>query len=364
MEATEVVGTRLANTALLRRERLSSAELVSRLLAVQAQDYLPTKWSLYIRSREATSSDTDRALGAGDIIRTHVLRPTWHLVASRDIHWLLALTAPRVQKGTASRYRELGLDAGRLRRCAESIQAALQGGNQLTRGQIADVLSSAGENFDGQRLPHILMYCELEGLIGSGTIAGREHTYALLDERVAENERHTPGHPVVELVGRYLESHGPASVRDLAWWSGLKVADLRAGLDGLGGAVRSVEVAGVALWMLNSSAPPVIEDTVYLLPAYDEMIVGYTESRHIGDPRAEDVRSAWRSRTLPTGTVLRGTRILGHWRRTISTKVVRIEVMSYAALRPGEKAALEEAVDRLAEFTGRSPVISTYTVGG
>ena len=355
----------MARTGLVGDEDRSASVIVSQHLAVQGQDYMPTKWSLFLRSRAATSERVDAALADGSIIRTHVMRPTWHLVAAADIHWLMALTGPRVQRGSASRLRELGLDATTLERCADVIVGALQGGKALTRRELADALRSAGEDVEGQRLPWIVSHCELEALIGSGPLRGREHTYALLDERIPKVKRFTPDHPEAELVRRYVDSHGPATVRDMSWWSGLKISDIRSGLEEVGDEVRSFEVdGGLTLWDRGDATPPPVDDRVHLLPAYDEFVVGYTESRFLGDPRLEAMRAAWRDRTLPTGTVLFGTRILGHWRRTISRKIVKVEVATYGSLGRSGKSALEDAVQRLEGFIGLPAEISASVLGG
>ena len=330
----------------------SPAEAVGWHLAMQAQDYGPAKWSVGQRTKGLTDRDLDEALMEGSIIRTHVLRPTWHFVARDDFRWLLTLSGPRVQRWNARRYRELGLDARTRARGEKVIVSALEGGNRLTRKEIATVLDDAGFDRSGQRLPYLLSHCELEAVIGSGGLTGKQHTYALIDGRVpAGGGRFDRDDAVVELVRRYLTSHGPASVKDMSWWSGLTMTDLRKGLELLGDEVRSETVDEILLWSIASNdSPPPLARGAHLLQTYDEIVVGYTESRFSGDPGSEKARAAWGDRTFPSGVLLLNGRIGGHWRRTIERTEVPIEVHLYQKPKPSETKSLETAASKLGRF--------------
>ena len=153
----------------------------------------PAKWSVGSRAQRATDADIERAFDAGEILRTHVLRPTWHFVLPADIRWLLTATAPRVQARCAYRYRQLGLDAATLRRGDEALAAALRGGADLTRAEAAAVLAAAGIDAAGQRLPYLLMHAELEAVVCSGPRKGKQHTWALLEERAPQAAGAAPG---------------------------------------------------------------------------------------------------------------------------------------------------------------------------
>ena len=327
-------------------------EAVGWHLAMQAQEYGPAKWSIGQRSKGLTDKDIDEALAAGSIIRTHVLRPTWHFVARGDLRWLLALSGPRVQRGNAGRYRELGLDARILARSEEALVAALQGGNRLTRKELAAVLDDSGIDPSGQRMPYLLIHSELDGVIGSGGLAGKQHTYALLDELIATAGWFDRDDALVELVRRYLTSHGPASVKDMSWWSGLTMTDLRKGLEHLGSEeVRSETLDGMVLWSIASDdSPPPAARGAHLLQTYDELVVGFTESRFFGDPAGEKARAAWGDRTFPSGLLLLNGRVGGHWRRTIERGSIQVEVHLYEDPKRGEAKAVEAAVEDLGRF--------------
>jgi winged helix DNA-binding protein len=351
MKPLEIARRRLRNSRLTGRGFTTPDEAVGWHLAMQAQDYGPAKWSIGQRSTGLTDQDLDEALAAGSIIRTHVLRPTWHFVARDDLRWLLALSGPRVQQGTAGRYRELGLDARTRARAEKVIVSALEGGNRLTRKEIAAVLDDSGIDRSGQRMPYFLSHCELEAVICSGGLAGKQQTYALLDERVPKGRRLDRDEALVELVRRYLTSHGPATVKDMSWWSGLTMTDLRRALELLREEVASETVDGMVLWSLASddSLPRAARDA-HLLQTYDELGVGYTESRFLGDPSAERARAAWGDRTYPSGVFLLNGRVGGHWRRTIERGSVRVEVHPYQEPKRADVKAIEIAAARLGRF--------------
>ncbi|MEA2498251.1 MAG: hypothetical protein QOH26_656 [Actinomycetota bacterium] len=317
---------------------------------MQAQDYGPAKWSIGQRATKLFDHDIDDALETGSIVRTHVMRATWHFVARDDIRWLLALTGPRVQRANASRYRELGLDTRTLLRCEARIVAGLEKSGRLTREEIAKVLDAAKIDRSGQRLPHILMHCELEAIICSGGRRDKKHTYALFDERVPSDDRFDRDEALAELVRRYLASHGPATVKDLRWWSGLTAADIKHALAALDSEVKSETIDQITLWYLRDRARLTRSRGAHLLQTYDELIVGYTESRFFGDPVGTKARTAWRDRQLPTGILLLDGMVGGHWRRTIGKNGVEVEVLTYEKPKRDEVQAIESAGARLGRF--------------
>jgi Winged helix DNA-binding domain len=332
----------------------SPDETVRAHLAMQAQDYAPAKWSIGQRSAGVTHEDVDRAVAEGSIIRTHVLRPTWHFVAADDLPWLMALSGPRVQQGNARRYGEVGLDARTRARCERVIAKALAGGARLTRDQLGEALDAAGIDRAGQRMPYILTHCELQAVIGSGGLAGKQQTYMLLEGRVPATKTFDRDEALVELTRRYLSSHGPASVKDLSWWSGLTMKDLRAVLASLEDEVRTENVEGLDLWSLaGDHGGPSPARGVHLLQTYDEIVVGYSESRFLGDPANERARAAWFDRNFPSGVFLLNGRIGGHWRRRTEPKRILVEVVLYEEAKRGHRNAVQKSVDELGAFFGR-----------
>lgn len=362
MDAAEVSRRRLNNLQLARPQKHAGVGVVRRLLAMQSQDYGPAKWSIAQRCRSLSDKDLDAEIDTGAILRTHVLRPTWHFVAAEDIRWLLRLTGPRIAKLIAPRLGGLGLDALTLTRGAERIASVLEGGRHLTRDAIGAELERAGIDVTGQRLPHILMHCELQGLICSGPPEGKKQTYALLDERAGDGEAFDAERAVVELVRRYLAGHGPATVDDLRWWSSLTVAVIRGALAALGSEVSSAEVDGSTFWWVEEADEQAPDGGARLLQTYDEFIVGYRQSRFVGDVRASQALAAWKDRSVPNGLLLIEGKIAGHWRRKLEPARVRIDIVLYARLRAEAGLALEDEVAALGRHLRRPAEVEMTTL--
>ena len=344
----------MRNSGLTGERFRSPDEVVAWHGAMQAQEYGLAKWSIAQRAHGIVDEDVDRALEAGAIVRTHVLRATWHFVAARDIRWMLTLTAPRVRRNLASRFRELGLDPQTLARCETAIASALSRNRRLTREELGGVIRDAGIDPSGQRLPFILSHCELEAVICSGGLSGKRHTYALFDDRVPKNRRFDRDQALAELVRRYLQSHGPATARDLGWWSTLPMSDVRNGLHHLGSAVRSEAIEETTFWMLSADRrSPGRGSRAYFLQLYDETLVGYTESRFFGDSRQAAARAAWRDRSLPSGVVLIEGGVAGHWKRTMNKDLVTLEVLLYDEPSSVVARRLEAAAAEMGRFLGR-----------
>lgn len=333
---------------------LDSPEAVVRWLgAVQAQDYHGAKWALALRSRGAHDAALDRAFDAGSFLRTHVMRPTWHFVAPEDLRWLLALTGPRVHAANARRYRQLELDEPLLRRARALFTKALQGGRSLTRQGLADVLEAGGIAAREQRLAYVVMHAELDALLCSGPMRGKQHTYALLDERVPPAPALARDEALATLARRYFRSHGPATAHDFAWWSGLTVSDARQGAELAGADVERVAVDGKTYWTAAPSAAVEVDrPVVHLLPNYDEHVVAYRDHGHTLDPAAA---VAWRTRAgEPPGTHLlaRDGLVVGRWRRTLGRASAAVTVDLLVALGRAERAALARAAEAYGSFIG------------
>ena len=361
MKPLDVIRRRMHNTRLTGTPFDSAAETVRWHGAMQGQDYGPAKWSIGQRATRLTDGDIDRELNDGAILRTHALRPTWHLIAREDFRWVLGLTGPRVHRNLEPRFRQLGLDAKTLTRCEKQIASALQGGNHLTRKELAQVLDDAGIDGSGQRLPHMLGHCELESVICSGPLAGKQQTYALLDDRAPAIDKYDRDDAMAELVRRYLRSHGPATVTDMRWWSGLTVAEIKNTLHMLGSEVSSEMLGELTFWFITAEddRPPPMR-RAHLLQMLDEVFVGYTESRHFGDPRADAARTAWSHRGMPAANVLLKGRVAGHWKRTLAKNTMTVELMLYENPKPSNERAIEGAARRMGRFVGR-PVTVTAT---
>jgi hypothetical protein len=358
---TDIAASRLRAQRLVGKPFPSAVDAVRWLGAVQSQDYGGAKWALAQRTSGATDAELDRLVDEGAILRTHLMRPTWHFVVAEDIRWLLDLTSPRLLAGLAGRYRQLELDARTRARAIEVFSAALSGGHSLTRAQLGDALLAAGISPEGQRLPHLLGIAEVEGVIVSGPRRGKQFTYALLEERAPRARRLERDEALAELTRRYFRSHGPAQIRDFGWWSGLTAADIKRGLAAVGTALQHQAVDGKDYWFDPQSAagkrPP---PTAHLLPNFDEFTVAYRDRGAVIHPdlRFDPSFFAYYREAAPQGGILSnvvtiGGLVRGSWRRTLAPKVVEVEVRLLGPLDAAEMAAVERAAGRLGRFLER-----------
>jgi hypothetical protein len=374
MDADDVVTRRLLAQHLWGPPAADPAAALRAILAVQSQEFPYARWSLAQRTADASAEPVDAAFAAGTILRTHVLRPTWHFVHRDDLRWLLTLSAPRVLAGSRGRHRELGIDDATAERSNALLAGAVAGGRHRTREELAAVLTDAGlldpaggklraAPVHRQRLGHLVMRAELDMVLvsgaprrsGTGTLL---QTYAAFDERVpplpAGFDRE---YALGELVRRYFAGHGPASVKDCAAWSGLTQADIKQGLayggstTGDSGLAR-VAVDGVEMFFSQRgwTGEPAAGPRADLIQCYDEYVMGYTQTRHYLDGMAPAPASA----TVPSHVVLLDGRMVGNWKHTSRQQnrqqSATIVLQLRRELRRDEPAALAAAVERYEAF--------------
>ena len=346
--ALDITRTRLRNQRLSGGRFARPEDVVRWLGAVQAQDYPGAKWALGLRMQRARDADIEAAFSDGRILRTHVMRPTWHFVAPDDIRWMLALTAPRVSGAMAPYNRRLELDATVFRRSQRAMVRALRGGRQLTRQELKVVLQRAGIHADGvQRLAHIVMQAELDAVICSGARRGKQFTYALLDERVPTSRPRPRDEAVAELARRYFTSHGPAQIHDFAWWSGLSVADARAGLATIESELARETIDGRTYWFSSSGRTPTAPRTAYLLPLFDEYLIAYKDRRAALDT------SRW-TRNAPrdpfSAPIVVDGQVVGGWKRIQTGDRVTISLTPFTPLGKPDVAAITDAARAYTRF--------------
>ncbi|MDQ2904103.1 MAG: winged helix DNA-binding domain-containing protein [Chloroflexota bacterium] len=355
MTTLDIAHLRLHNQLITRRTFETPADVVQWLGAVQSQDYAAAKWALGLRLPGTTDDDIEYAFASGAILRTHVMRPTWHFVAPADIRWMLALTAPRVNAGNASRYRQLELDDSVFLRSNAALVRALQGGKQLTRLELVSVLQQAGittDKDDVGRFTHIIMRAELDGLVCSGARQGKQFTYALLDERVPQARPFDHDEALATLTSRYFISHGPATVQDFVWWSGLTVAEARAGLAMVKSQLVHEVVDGQTYWF-SSSMPPAedLSQTAHLLPNFDEYTVGYRDRGAVFDASHTN-KVNFRGNILFSHAIVLDGQVAGTWRRTLNKDAVTITSHLFTPLNSDEIRAVTAAANHYGAFLG------------
>jgi hypothetical protein len=350
---------RLHNTGLTAARFEAPEQVVRWFGAVQSQDYGPAKWSLGQRVPGTTDAAVDAAFDRGTIVRTHALRPTWHFVDPADLRWIQRLTGPRVHALNAYYYRQLDLDESTLTTTARLLVDALRGG-PLTRSELRARFELAGVGTGGFRLAYILMHAELNALICSGPLHGKQHTYALVDERVPPAPARGRDEALAELTLRYFTSHGPATTKDFAWWSSQTMADVRAGLDLVGAALAHETVGGLTYWFADqperamppSPAAVAASPTAHLLQAYDEYVVAFNDSKYLLDASGAARAYTGGDRRVFNGLVILDGQLAGHWRRRVTATEVLIETQLYRPLDAAGRRALRLAADRHGAFLG------------
>jgi winged helix DNA-binding protein len=352
----DIARRRLANQHLTTPTLETPADVVRTLGAVQAQDYAGAKWAISMRTRGRLSDAAiEQAMADGAILRTHVLRPTWHFVAPGDIRWMLALTGPRVKAAMASYDRKLGLTDAVYRRSNDTIARALEGGTHLTRTELAAVLRKRRVNVEGtQRLSHLMFRAELDALICSGPRRGKQFTYALLDERAPAAPAKTRDEALLELTRRYFATRGPATPHDFAWWSGLTVGDANAGIALAGAALARATIGDRTYWF-DPAAPPVPRASrapvAYLLPNYDEYFIGFRDRSAIGE-RLRSIELVTGGDALIAHVIVIGGQLVGGWRRTFEKDAVAIELNVLGRLSAAERKAVDAAISAYGTFLG------------
>jgi hypothetical protein len=355
---TEILRHRLAGQMLTGPGLRSATEVVRRLGAVQAQDYGPSKWSLGIRtgagSRRAGSlldADVEREVSDGRILRTHVLRPTWHFVAAEDLRWVLTLSAPRVQQANGHPYRAYGLDDATFRKSRKVVTKALSGGAHLTREELGSALEKAKVDIRPNRLSFMMMDAELEGVVCSGAPRAKQQTYALFDARVPPADEIERDEALERLALCYFATRGPASAHDFAWWSGLTLADVRRSTQIAGAKLEFLTIDDRPYWMVPPRrALPDVTST-HLLPTYDELFIGLKDRSAIGQRLSKEVRATLGEGIAPQFAFVDGE-LVARWRRTASDKRVTVEIEPLTRMSAAEKKRVDEQAHRLAKFFG------------
>jgi hypothetical protein len=331
------------------------------LVAVQSQDYYGAKWALGQRVKGATDAELDRAFDAGELVRTHVLRPTWHFVAPEDLRWLQALTSPRIHQASGYQYRLHEIDSALAARATAVFERVLEGGDARTREELGGALGEAGIASAGLRQTYLVMHAELEGIICSGPRRGRRQTYALVEERVPPSRPRSRNEALAELARRYVEGHGPAQAVDLGWWSGLTLRDARTALD-LASPPLLRETIGGREFFVSPSWPgpavPVVDTgpIVHLLPNYDELLIAFRDRRDAMDPLLPPPARV--AAEILNHVIVRNGLGVGGWRRTDETRAIRVMLNPLVPLSSDDRTAIRGAVDRLAAFLSR-PVEAT-----
>lgn len=356
MPTTHIPHLRLHNQKITQPDLNTPQALVAHMGAMQAQDYPMSKWAVGVRLPGVSDAGIEAALDAGEIVRTHVLRPTWHLVSGQDLRWMLALTGKHIKALSVARDRELGIDTALYIRCNDLISKALEGGKNLTREEVMLELEKGGVPTNSSRAVHFMMNAEVDGIVCNGIMQGKKQTYALLDEKIPPGLVLTREESLTALAERYFTSHAPATVQDFQWWSGLPMSDARTGLEHIKSSLQSVVVEGKTYFFTEkSTTTPTQNPSIFFLPAFDEYTVSYKYRSTVFEP-------TWHKEAITSNGIFKPIIVVnglvqGIWKRTVQKNKVVIEPTFFDKKDTLPMELMEKAVEGFGAFLGMEVVL-------
>ena len=357
MNLTDIAHIRLISHQIDGSRIKTAKEMVVWMGAMQAQDYAMAKWAIGIRLAGSTDRDIETAINNGEIIRTHLLRPTWHFVSADDIYWMLSLTAPKIKVAMNSRQKQLGLTGAIFNKSNTIMENALSGGKHLTREELLAELGQAKIALDENRASHLLARAELDGILCSGATKGGKQTYALLAERVQKLESFTKEESLAKLAKKYFTSHCPATLQDFTWWSGLSAGLARNALEMIRSDFVSETINSQIYWFPNSfSTPKVDKDLVHLLPAFDEFVISYTD-RSAVVPHGESTKLISNNGIFRPVVEVNGQAI-GIWKRVIKKDTVIVETDFFKPPDQTTRILIEKATLDYCRFLEKKPELN------
>jgi hypothetical protein len=322
-------------------------DVVKHMVAMQAQDYAGAKWAIGLRMQDPRESDIENAINQGKILRTHLLRPTWHFVLPEDIRWLLTLTAPRIHAINAPFYRKFGFTDALFNKTNELLAKTLQGNKQLSRPEVLDLVKQAGIATDDIRFTIILMRAELDQVICSGARIGKQFSYALLDDLAPASVPLTHEEALTKLAAAYFNTRGPATVHDFANWSGLTITDAGIGLENVKEKLINEVIDGKTYWMPDSPNALVPQKTTtFLLPPYDEFATSYKDRSALIVPAYIEQAG----HVVFDPSIVVNNQLVGTWKRSVKKTEVVIDLKLFGQLNKTQTKAVEAAEARYKKF--------------
>jgi hypothetical protein len=349
MDQKDIPAARLASQRFWDKSFSKAQEVVSWFGAIQGQEYALTKWGIGLRAPKLKDEDVEKDLTDGRILRTHLLRPTWHFVSDKDIRWMLKLTAPTVHQASAFMYRSLELDKKLFLR-SNKVFTSVLAGRAMTRNELTAELKRNRIVASGPRLAYIFMNAELDGLICSGPRLGKQSSYALLEERAAVVPEITRDEALFRLTRTYFTSRGPATLQDFATWSGLKVVDCKKGIESASPHIAEERIGGHPYYLSSNIPETGLRPAMYFLPIYDEMIMGYKDRSALFMKRGKLKQPP---KLRYNGMILDAGQVIGTWRRVEATKAIETQFDFFAPLTGRQKSNFKAAFKHLEQFSQR-----------
>ena len=349
MTSFELLKTRLYNQLLTTHTLKEPYEIVSSLGAMQSQAFELAKWAIGARLKNSTVDKINDALSKGEIIRTHILRPTWHFVAAEDIHWMRELSSPRLIPVFIAYGKSWGADEKMISKASLKITKILEKHGHQTKQEIGEHLKMEGFAIDQHTLTHVMSRAELDGIVCNGVISGNKHTYALLEERIPKTKPFIKEEALEKLAYKFFSSHAPATLEDFIWWSGMLITDARIALELVKEHFVSQTINGRTFWMKNDIQIPEKEnDSVLLLPPFDEFVVSYKNRSEIIDDR--HYCKVMTKNGLFDPTVMFNGKIIGSWRKSKKKNEIQIELSFFEKTTKKIQDLFKKEVKRVKMF--------------
>jgi hypothetical protein len=350
MKINDLVRLRIENQRLNKTKFGDPGEVVNWFCAMQAQDYLGALWSVGQRLEKSTETEIEKAIADRRIVRTWPMRGTLHFVSPVDVRWMLRLLTPRIIVKTKSLYQQQGLDSKIFTKSKKIIERTLAKHGQLTRAELYKALMKEKIAVNEQRGIHIIGHAAQEGLICLGPRSGKQHTFVLLDEWIPKSRNITTDESLAELGSRYLDSHGPATIQDFSWWSGLTLAEVKRSLDMIQEKWVSFRIDDQDYFMKPPNAVSKRRGPqVSLLSWFDEYIIGYKDRSAAFDPETEKFIEKPKN-GIYTPVILIDGKIAGNWKRSFEKQHVKIEVEPFRKFNEQEKKAIDQALQEYRSF--------------
>ena len=349
MNSSDIAQLRLVSQQIAGTQFKTAKNIVGWLGAMQAQDYAMVKWAIGVRLPNSTVRTIEAAINKGEIIRTHLLRPTWHFASADDVRWLLALTAPQIKSSMTARHKELGLTGAVLAKSFAIMERAMRGGVHLTREELIAELGKAKIATNGGRASHLFLCAEAEGIICSGAIKDGKQTYALLEEWVPKAKPMPKEEALAKLAKRYFAGHGPATLRDFIWWSGLSVNSAKQALESVKRDFLSETIDSQTYWFSGGLAiPKTAKESAYLLPAFDEFVISYKD-RCASLPHENHHKAVSNNGIFRPIIVVNG-HVTGIWKRTIKKDKDLVTTTFFERPDKTTKSLVEKAAAQFSRF--------------
>lgn len=352
MKDADIIRQRLKNQGIVESTFQNPAEVVQWMVAMQAQEFAMAKWAIGLRLAGCDDEKIEKSFNEGSILRTHLLRPTWHFVTAPDIRWLLELTAPHINAASAYYHRKSGLDKKTFTRSNDIFAKALEGEKHLTREELQAALEKEKIIASGIKLAYVMMVAELDGVICSGSRRGKQFTYALLDDRIPAEKKITRDEALVNLTQRFFASRGPATIQDLSYWSGLTIKELRPAILSLPSNFEREIVDGREyIFQERDYADKKKSSATFLMPDYDEYGMSYKNRDELYNKKNISFQGK-KSATVFNHVIVVDGVYGGAWQRKTKGNKVVVEIRTSKGISEAKQKAVDIAKKKYMKFFG------------